>query len=58
MPDKKPYEEMTRQERVDLMLEDSDAYIDLVPEGHWLLILDGMAKLPPVTDESRMSESN
>lgn len=50
MPNKKPYEEMTRQERVDLMLEDSDAYIDLVPEGHWLLVLDGMAKLPPVTD--------
>ncbi len=51
MSTEKDYEEMTRQERVELMLEDSDTYMDMVPEGHWLQVLDGMAKLPPLTDE-------
>lgn len=46
----KTWNQMTREERVALLLEDSDAYIELVPEGHWLLILDGLSGLPPVTE--------
>ena len=41
----KKYEEMTRQERVRLMLTDYDAYAEMVPEGHWLQILEGIADL-------------
>ena len=44
----KSWDDMTREERVELLLEDSDAYIDQVPEGHWLQLLDGIAKLGPV----------
>lgn len=39
---------MTKQERVELLLSDSDAYIDAVPEDHWLLLLDPIAKMGPV----------
>jgi hypothetical protein len=47
----KTFDQMTREERVAYMLQDSDAYIESVPEGHWLLILDGLAKLPPYKPE-------
>lgn len=51
MASEKDYMEMTRQERAQLIVNDSEAYMDIVPKDHWLLVLDGMAKLPPVTDE-------
>lgn len=40
------WDQMTREERVRLMIADSEAYIEKVPEGHWLDILDGIAKGP------------
>lgn len=47
----KTWDEMSRAERVKLLLEDSDAYINMVPQGHWLDILDGIAKLGPYEPE-------
>jgi hypothetical protein len=35
---------MTKKERVKLMLADVDAYTEKVPAGHWLDVLDGIAR--------------
>jgi hypothetical protein len=48
---RRKFDEMTREERVAYMLRDSDGYIETVPGEHWLLILDGLAKLPPYKPE-------
>jgi hypothetical protein len=40
-----PWEDMTKAERVKLLLADSDAYIAAVPAGHWLDVADGVAKV-------------
>jgi hypothetical protein len=42
---------MTREERVELMLTDMDAYLELVPGEHWLQLLDGIAKAGPFEPE-------
>ena len=37
---------MTREQRAKLMVEDLDAYMELVPDnqGYWLQLLEGIAK--------------
>lgn len=50
------FDDMTRKERVKLIIEDSQAYIDLVPSELFLGILDGIAKIGPI--ESLHDESN
>lgn len=45
------WDEMTREERAKLMIEDYDTYKQIVPELHWLQILDGIAKLGPYEPE-------
>lgn len=47
---------MTREERVKLLLKDEEAYIAKVPDGHWLDILDGIARSGP--PKSLDQESN
>ena len=37
------YEDLSRLERARLLVSDWEAYRDSVPEGHWLLLLDGLA---------------
>lgn len=51
MTARKSWDEMTKEERVALLLEDSDAYIEAVPGPHWLDILDGIARLGPYEPE-------
>ena len=38
------WQDLTKEERVKLLLADSDAYIEKVPEGHWLDVADGIAR--------------
>ena len=45
------WDEMTREERAKLMIEDYDTYKQIVPEEHWLQLLDGIAKLGPYEPE-------
>ena len=41
------YEDLTRQERAQLLLKDPDAYMRMVGPDQLLLILDGVAKAKP-----------
>lgn len=50
------WHEMTREERAHLMLYDYQSYAEKVPEGHWLQILDGIARSGPA--KSLNQESN
>ena len=58
MQQNKSWEEMTKKERASLIVSDSQAYMDIVPTGHWLLILDGIAKIGALslTDESNATQ--
>lgn len=55
---KKSWEEMTKAERIKLIVEDSQAYIDLTPPSHFMAVLDGIAKTGPIDKGSLNNESN
>jgi hypothetical protein len=46
---------MTRIERAKLMIEDYEAYAELVPKGHWLQLLEAIAKSEGITEEEKRS---
>jgi hypothetical protein len=48
---------MTRMERARLMIEDYDTYQALVPEGHWLQLLDGIADLEGLEEAHEHDEA-
>jgi len=41
------YDDLTPEERVELMLKDTDAYMALLTDEHYFQLLDGIAKLGP-----------
>lgn len=43
----KTFDDLSKAERIKLILTDSQAYIDLVPGERWLGVLDGIAKVGP-----------
>jgi hypothetical protein len=47
------YEEMTREERADLMINDWETYKELVPSEYWLMLLDGVARAGPCVPEEQ-----
>lgn len=42
------YEDLTREERVELLLTDWETYRELVPGEYWLQLLSPLGKLAPV----------
>lgn len=51
----KTYEQMTKEERAQLMITDYGSYAEMVPEGFWLLLLDGVARAGGISEDEKRS---